>query len=234
MSNRFKALLGLITVALIGCVHESLVPPADGVPIVVDGPCDPGTVYFQEEVLPLIVSNCAQSGCHDAASAEDGIVLDSYANILYGDDDDLVVPGQPGSSELLEVMLDTDPDKRMPPPPAEPLDAAVVDVITQWISQGALNLSCSDACDTVDFSWSGRILPLFELQCNGCHGGPNPNAGLSLSDHSQAVTAVNYLSLMERVQHLEGFNAMPPSGSGLSDCEIAALEGWIANGMPEN
>lgn len=220
-----------------GCVHEPLVdplPPMDEAPTIVPGPCDPGTVYFQEDVLPLLVSNCAQSGCHDAASAQDGIVLDSFSGLLYGDDDDLVVPGQPGESELMEVILDTDPDKRMPPPPADPLDAATVDLIADWIGQGALNLSCNDDCDTSDFSWSGRILPMLELNCTGCHGGPEPDAGLVLSEHSEAVSAVAYLSLLEHVQQLEGYSPMPPSGNPLDSCAILALEGWISDGMPNN
>lgn len=142
--------MGFVALVLTGCVHDPLYMPEPqpvpgGEPTVVEGPCDPETVYFQEDVLPLIISNCAQSGCHDAASAEDGIVLESFSSILYGDDNDLVVPGQPGESELIEVILETDPDKVMPPPPAEPLDPAIVDLIAEWIAQGALNLSCEEA-----------------------------------------------------------------------------------------
>jgi hypothetical protein len=230
----------LITILLWGCVHDplytpDLLPGTGSEPTVVEGPCDPETVYFQEDVLPLIISNCAQSGCHDAASAEDGIVLESFSSILYGDDDDLVVPGQPGESELIEVLLETDPDKVMPPPPAEPLDPAIVDLITEWISQGALNLSCQEAeCDTSNYTWSGRILPLFELNCAGCHGGPEPDAGLVITEYNQVVSAVTYLSLLPHVQQLDGYSPMPPSGPGLDSCQIAAIEGWIAQGMPEN
>ena len=235
-----RSLLILFVLLLWGCVHDPLYTPdpqsAPGAePTVVEGPCDPETVYFQEDVLPLIISNCAQSGCHDAASAEDGIVLESFSSILYGDDNDLVVPGQPGESELIEVILETDPDKVMPPPPAEPLDPATVDLITEWIAQGALNLSCQEVeCDTTDFSWSGRILPMFELNCAGCHGGSEPDAGLVITEHSQVTSAVAYMSLLEHVQQLEGYSPMPPSGPGLDSCQIAAIEGWIAEGMPEN
>jgi mono/diheme cytochrome c family protein len=235
-----RSSLFLAIVMLWGCVHDPLYTPdpqpAPGTdPTVVEGPCDPETVYFQQDVLPLIIANCAQSGCHDAATAEDGIVLDSFSSILYGDDEDLVVPGQPGESELLAAILETDPDKVMPPPPAEPLDAAMVDLITEWIAQGALNLSCQETeCDTADHSWTGRILPLFELHCIGCHGGAEPEAGLLLGEHAQAVTAVTYMALLEHVQQLEGYSPMPPSGPGLDSCEIAAIEGWIADGMPEN
>ena len=228
-------LLGALLLGWTGCVHDPLVPPVGSEPIEVEGPCDPETVYFQQDILPLLVSNCAQPGCHDAASAEHGIVLESFSSILYGEDHDLVVPGQPGESEMIEVLLETDPDKVMPPPPAEPLEGALVDLITTWIAQGALNLSCEDAgCDTSDFSWSGRILPMFQTHCIGCHGGAEPDAGLSLGFHSEVVTAVAYLSLLEHVQHLEGYAPMPPSGPALDSCQVAAIEAWIADGMPEN
>ena len=236
--NRKWTMVGAVALfAVAGCVHDSLVPvpePSEEV-TELEPPCDPETVHFQQDVLPLIVSNCAQSGCHDAASAEDGIILESYAHLLFGDDDDLVVPGQPGESELLEVILDSDPDDRMPPPPAEPLSAEAIDIITAWIAQGALNLSCEEAgCDTTDYTWSGRILPLFETHCIGCHSGADPDGGLSLGEHSQAVTAVSYMSLLAHVQQLDGYSPMPPSGPALDSCKVAAIEGWIADGMPNN
>src|SRR5689334_22148052 len=54
--------------------------------------CDPDSVYFINTVLPLFISNCAKSGCHDAASHEEGIILDSYASILASGE---IVPGNP-------------------------------------------------------------------------------------------------------------------------------------------
>src|SRR5690349_2132712 len=39
-------------------------------------PCDPNVVYFEMSILPLLKSNCAKSGCHDAITHEEGIVLD--------------------------------------------------------------------------------------------------------------------------------------------------------------
>ena len=41
-------------------------------------PCDPDTVYFEMDVLPILLSSCGKSGCHDA-TAQDGVRLDSYA-----------------------------------------------------------------------------------------------------------------------------------------------------------
>ena len=39
------------------------------------------TVSFQYEILPLIVSNCATTGCHDALSRKKGLNLTNYSNI---------------------------------------------------------------------------------------------------------------------------------------------------------
>lgn len=36
-------------------------------------PCDPDVVYFETQVLPFLVSNCAMAGCHNAASHQDGV-----------------------------------------------------------------------------------------------------------------------------------------------------------------
>ena len=44
--------------------------------------CNPDTVYFKQKILPLIVSNCAMSGCHDAISKKDGVVLTDFTNII--------------------------------------------------------------------------------------------------------------------------------------------------------
>ena len=37
--------------------------------------CNPDTVYFQNTILPLVVSSCATTGCHDQKSHKDGVVL---------------------------------------------------------------------------------------------------------------------------------------------------------------
>ena len=41
-------------------------------PVVVT--CSPDTVYFSQTILPLITSNCAMSGCHDAISHKEGVI----------------------------------------------------------------------------------------------------------------------------------------------------------------
>ena len=72
-------------------------------------PCDPDTVYFQTQILPIFVSNCAIPGCHDRTTAQDDVILTDYANILMEID-----PGDPESSDVYERLTDDDPEDLMP------------------------------------------------------------------------------------------------------------------------
>ena len=85
-------------------------------------------VCFERDVMPILRSNCAMSGCH-AAPGQEGYVFTSYETIMNsrGDDDDedepAIVPGNPGRSELYEKITEDRADKRMPPPPNNPMTA---------------------------------------------------------------------------------------------------------------
>ena len=216
---------GLLTVR---CTHEPLNPidpPGNGGQV-----CDPDTVYFQQDVLPLIVSSCAMSGCHDAASAQEGVVLTSYATIMNTGN---VKAGQPNNSELYEVLVETDPDKIMPPPPAS-MTAAQIQLIKTWIQQGAQNNSCESGCDTTAFTFSGTIQPMLQNFCVGCHNGTTPSAYVQLDSHAGVVAATGNNRLLGAVKHQSGFAVMPPNGNALTDCQIQQLEKWIAAGAPNN
>ena len=76
--------------------------------------CSPDTVYFQQQVLPIFISNCSLSGCHDAASHQDGVVLTNYQSIMNTGE---IEPGDPNDSEVYEKITENDNDDRMPPPP---------------------------------------------------------------------------------------------------------------------
>lgn len=232
ISSLNRATFILILTTAIGCRHEIPTPPIDDNPIVVAPPCDPNTVYFAQQIQPILESACAQSACHDAVNPADGIRLDGYAALMNSPEGNLVVPGSPGASELIEVLLESDPDKIMPPPPASPLSAAQIDLISLWIEQGALNLSCA-SCDTTSVTFSGHIQPLINNRCVTCHSGGNASGALQLTSHSQVVSAVENRNLMDAVHRLPGISAMPPSGA-LNDCELRMLALWIEANMPNN
>ena len=235
MTKRTPPLAGLWLLLVIahGCTHAPWRPTGDEPPtVVVD--CQPDVVFFQQDVLPLLQSACAQSGCHDASAAED-IRLDSYAAIFQSGESNLVVPGNPGASELWEVLVEDDPDKIMPPPPASALNAEQIGRIWDWIEQGALNLSCEGGCDTLNVTFSGTVEPLLADRCVSCHSGATPDGGVNLSTHGGVVSAVDSRDLIAAVRHAGGgVSSMPPSGNPLTECQIRAIEFWVAAGKPNN
>jgi hypothetical protein len=143
-------------------------------------PCDPDSVYFANTILPLFISNCAKSGCHDAAGHEGDIILNSYSNIMASGE---IVPYNSNDGDIPEVITETDPDKIMPPPPNSPLTSQQINLILTWINQGAQNNYCDD-CDTLNVTWSGKIKPIIDLKCRGCHSGTNPPQGINLSTYT--------------------------------------------------
>lgn len=232
MTAQWLIVTAVVASLFMGCKHDVPRPPVDDNPVEVDPPCDPNVVYFAQDIQPLLAAACAQPACHDAVNPAEGIRLDNYSGLMNSPENDLVVAGNPGASEILEVLLETDPDKVMPPPPASPLSAAQIELISDWIEQGALNLSCED-CDTTVVTYSADIAPLIANRCATCHSGNSPSGSLRLTQHSDVVAAVQSRNLMNAVKRLPGVAAMPPSGA-LSDCEVATLQIWVENNMPNN
>jgi len=195
--------------------------------------CDPNVVYFERDVLPIIASSCAKSGCHDAASHQDGVILDTYQNIFNTGD---IRPGRPQDSDLYEHITEDDEDKIMPPPPNQPLSPGQIAIIRKWIEQGGQNLSCNEgnACDDSNVTYTKTVAPILLQNCVGCH---NPNfvsGGVILSTHAGAAIVANNGLLFGTISHAQGFKPMPQSGNKLSSCNIKLIKKWIDNGAPNN
>lgn len=202
--------------------------PGDGTP------CDSNTVYFQNTILPLLVSNCGMSGCHDAASAEEGVVLTNYNAVMNTGD---IAPFNPNEGDLMEVITETNPNKLMPPPPRARLTAQQVNLIRTWINQGALNNACDEAaggCDTLAMSFSADIGPILQGKCLGCHNGQAPAGGVNLSTYNGILGPATNGLLLSVGRRETGYRPMPPSGPGLSPCEIRRIAGWIQQGALNN
>lgn len=187
------------------------------------------TVCFQNDVLPILLSSCATSGCHDATSHREGLVIDSYDHIMKYQ---LVTAGKPNWSDLYTI---TNPNEgeRMPPKPNLALTTTQRQTIKNWINQGAQNTTCSDQCDSSSFTFAAVISPIIENNCRGCHSGSNPQKGISLETYSDIKTIADNGLLSDAINGLNGKPQMPPS-SPLSSCEIAQIENWIADGSKNN
>ncbi|MBK8497362.1 MAG: hypothetical protein IPL52_00760 [Flavobacteriales bacterium] len=226
----FVCVLGGIVV---GCKHE---PPEAPAEVIVDlggggeepVACDSNTVWFQQQILPILISNCAIPGCHNTATDDnDEIEITSYATLMAS--------GIVQDGDLMEAITETDPDDRMPQPPQAPLEPWQVDLIATWIQQGAQNNSCENAaCDTTNVTYSGTIRPLVQLRCQGCHSGATPQGGLNFSAWGPLNMVAMDGRLSGAIQHQPTFTAMPPSGPQLSDCRIAQFLDWVEQGAPNN
>jgi mono/diheme cytochrome c family protein len=213
------------------CVHEPLVAPGPGPGGGGGGGCDPNVVYFEQDILPILISNCAMPGCHSSTNPADGIDLTSYQSLMAAD----VVRPYDLDRDLYEVITETDPDKIMPRPPRHPLSQAQIDRIAQWIMQGAQNNSCAAAgCDTLNVTYTGTIAPLVQQRCQGCHSGATPQGGLDLTSWSVLNSVANDGRLAATINHATGAIPMPPSGPKLPDCNIRQFMLWIEAGAPNN
>jgi hypothetical protein len=98
----------------------------------------PGTdkVCFDEKVLPVLQSNCAVSGCHDAGG-------ESPQFSSYEDIKSLVKAGDPNRSKLYNVITAKGFVLTvMPPKPRPQLSVQQINNITIWILQGAEHTTC--------------------------------------------------------------------------------------------
>ena len=140
--------------------------------------CDPDTIYFQNSILPLVVSSCGTTGCHDQDSHREGIILTDYASIISTGK---IKAGNPKDSKLFESLTEEEED-RMPPPPYDPLSSDQIDMIRQWIVQGAKNNACSDGCDTSVSTFAGQVWPIMDSYCTGCHSTGTARGGVVIAE----------------------------------------------------
>lgn len=226
ISTLTKLLLPVVAISAIvlhGCKHEPYVLPA------VQQTGDPD-ICFERDILPIFQSNCAKSGCHDAASREDGYTLDNYANIVKKG----IVPGNPAASKIFKSVT-TETGEDFMPKDAPPLSDASISLLRRWIAAGAVDGGAcgSSPCDSNIFTYSGAVAPIMQTYCVGCHYGPSVPGG-SLTDYASVREAAVNGKMLGDIKHLAGFNPMPQGGNKLSDCQIAQIQKWVDNGAPND
>lgn len=194
-------------------------------------PCDSDSVYFEQQVLPILVSNCTMSGCHNSTTHAEGIDLTSYAAVMNSE---VVNPGHAGTSSIMHSINTWDPGDVMPPAPTNHLLAAQITLIRNWINQGALDLHCDAGCDTTVVTYSGSIASIMTNYCNGCHGGANPSANIDLTNYAGVSSSAADGSLYGSVIHDPTWSAMPKNSAMLPQCKIDQLRIWVNAGAPNN
>lgn len=89
-------------------------------------------------------------------------------------------------------------------------------------------------CDTTS-TFTSRIAPMVQQQCaSGCHEGANPSAGVPLTTYDEIKAIVDNGSFSGSLDGSNGYSIMPKGTSGLSACDINAVNTWISAGAPNN
>jgi hypothetical protein len=215
-------LLGVILFS--SCKHD---PPLD-----LDGTisqnCDPDTVYFGNTILPLLVSKCGMSGCHDEGSHREDIVLTDYYSIINSD---VIKPGHPNSSKLVKVLTATG-ESMMPPNPYSALTTDQINSIRTWIDQGAKFNTCI-GCDTLNYTFAANIWPILNTNCTGCHDNNSAGGNIYIRNYDDVLLMVNDGSLMGSLLG-DGYSLMPKNTTGLQPCKITQIQKWINDGAQNN
>ncbi|AXE18263.1 hypothetical protein DR864_11165 [Runella rosea] len=179
-------------------------------------------VCFNTQILPLIVSNCATSGCHDAKSREDGYELTSYKTITSKG----INISKPLSSKLYQVMIDTGKDRM---PPSTPLSKAQTALFLKWIQQGAKETICNVSVDTTNVTFSKSVKPLLDTYCVGCHKTGASSGSVLLDSYNSVKIYVDNQRLFGTMGSQQGYSPMPPTGK-LTDCQLLVVQKWILQG----
>lgn len=251
-----KLLVLLLAVcAIASCKHDPY--EAKQIPLAMPlNDCDPDSIYFQKDVLPIIMANCV-SGCHDEVNASDGVVLTSYNRIISTAD---VKSGNASNSKLYEVLIESDVDDRMPPSPNAALSAENIEIIRKWIEQGALNNACkvetipidtlptdtiptdtttndttTAGCNPINVSFANDVTPIFSSYgCAGCHSIASSGGGVTLETYTGTKIVADNGRLMGAINHATGFSAMPQGAAKMDSCDIATIQIWINEGTLDN
>lgn len=224
----------LIAALTVSCRHDLWAPPTDpGNPTYGTGGCDTDTTYFQNQVLPILISNCTESGCHNAQDHREGVVLESFQSLIstvgHARENDM------NRNKMMRAILASNAHDRMPPAPKEALSQDQIDLLKNWLAQGALNNGCDEnagGCDVANTTFGNFVQPLVKVKCQGCHSGSNPQGGVKLSNYSEIKTAALNGTFYASLTKASGW--MPKGGSKLDDCSMQKIQQWIASGAPQN
>ena len=216
--------------------------------VLFDDPTDAGrpSPSFQDDILPILTNRCAFAGCH-VAGGPYGIDLRTYDAVIAGGyEGPIVIAGNARRSELVEVIVEGEM-----PPNGPPLPAAQIQLIIDWINEGARNNSNNETTAASDNptdagrpspSFQDDILPILTNRCAfaGCHvaGGPY---GIDLRTYDAVIAGGSTGAIViagnaresELVEQIVA-GKMPPSGPPLPAAQIQLITDWINDGAKNN
>jgi hypothetical protein len=178
-------------------------------------------VCFNTQILPLITASCAQVGCHDAITQEEGLILNSYDGII-----------NMGTEDLVKYITLTS-GKMMPPLPQPRMDIANINLIKKWIAEGAKNSNCIPInCDTSNVLYSNEIAPIINTYCKGCHNTGNKGGNVNLDNFADVKASTLTGKLLFTI-NASAYTLMPKGGPKLSNCNLRKIQIWADKNCPQ-
>jgi uncharacterized membrane protein len=102
-------------------------------PTLASGGSSSGSVSFAKDVEPIFQSRCVN--CHGGQQTQRGLNLTQYSSVMTGSvNGAVVVPGNPDSSTLIQMVVQGKMPKRGPQ-----LLPGQVQILTDWVKAGAPN-----------------------------------------------------------------------------------------------
>ena len=135
----FQLLPVLVALAIVvsGC-RVAATPPPTPVPSAAPAGKLVWSGSYAKNIQPIFNQNCVS--CHGPSKAENGLRLDSYADVMKGTQyGPVVVPGSPTTSALMSVINGTASASIQMPHGKQPLPSQDIQNIMLWIQAGAPN-----------------------------------------------------------------------------------------------
>lgn len=143
--TRISALTLTIIAALVvvGCTDQGTGPAASSPPT--SNTYDPGPQSFSGDIHPILLANCAVSGCHMPPALAGGFNQTTYAGVRAGGTKygtNVIIPGDSTNSGIIKTLRGTGLVARMPiggTYASTGLPDTMIVKIGAWIMQGAAN-----------------------------------------------------------------------------------------------
>jgi hypothetical protein len=226
-------ILGMLI--LTSCENEPLQPYTenpDPQPMPTPIECDPDSIYFVQNIQPLLNNSCNLAGCHNVQSGSGNVILADYESIMQSA---IVTPFDASGSKIIEVVTSSDPLEMMPPVGFTPLTTQQKEVLTAWVNQGAKNNSCEGSTDTTTVSFSLSVWPIIDNECKSCHNGPLAGGGVQLTNYDEVYASTMNGDLINSILRNGLAAPMPPlQYEPLSQNQIDVILAWKNQGAPNN
>ncbi len=98
-------------------------------------PTAEGVAFFEKKIRPVLVAQCYQCHSAQAAQVKGELLLDTREGVLRGGESgEIVVPGEPDKSLLIQALRYSNDAPAMPP--RKQLPAEVIADFEQWVKLG--------------------------------------------------------------------------------------------------